>query len=105
MKTKKSPKKPQIVDISGLLGYLILHEISQQKLCGDELASGIGRRRCNTKLTPGTIYPALKRLREEGLVTITVKGRKKIYSLSQKGKKEYSTAKNILKMTLKGALK
>lgn len=105
MKSQIGPKKPQIIDVSGLLGYLILHEISQQKLCGDDLAHGIGKRRCNTKLTPGTIYPALKKLREEGLVKLTVKGRKKIYTLSSKGKREYSTAKKVLKITLRGALK
>lgn len=105
MKTKKQAQKPKTVDVSGLLGYLTLHEISQKKLCGDDLACMIAKRRNNSKLTPGTIYPALKTLRDQKLVKVTVKGRKKLYSLTAKGKKEYTLAKKLLKNTLKGALK
>lgn len=105
MKSKKTTKIPQIVDIRGLLAYLILHELSSKKLCGDELAHCIGKRRCGNKLTPGTIYPALKALREHKLVKLQVKGRRKVYTLSPLGKREYTLAKNILKNSLKSALK
>ena len=105
MKRSQQKLQPKIIDVNGLLGYLILHEISRAKLCGDDLAEAIGRRRGTRKLTPGTIYPALKYIRDNKLAKVTVKGRKKLYSITAKGKKEYSLAKKVLKLTLKGALK
>ncbi|MDD5331256.1 MAG: PadR family transcriptional regulator [Candidatus Nanoarchaeia archaeon] len=93
-------KNQKIIDMNGLLSFLILHEISQNKLCGDELADLIGKRKGN-KLTPGTIYPALKVLRENKLIILKQKGRKKIYSLTKKGKNElnlcYKTFGNLFK--------
>ncbi|WP_431872484.1 helix-turn-helix transcriptional regulator [Nocardiopsis eucommiae] len=38
--------------------------------------------------SPGTIYPRLARLEEEGLVTHTEKGGRKVYSLTDKGREE-----------------
>ncbi|MDD5253735.1 MAG: PadR family transcriptional regulator [Candidatus Nanoarchaeia archaeon] len=80
-------KEPKFIDMSGLLSFRILHEINKNKLCGDDLAEIIGTKR-GDKLTPGTIYPALKSLRENNLIKLKQKGRKKIYSLTKKGQKE-----------------
>src|SRR5690606_15665988 len=38
--------------------------------------------------SPGTIYPRLARLEEEGLVTHTEEGGRKVYSLTDKGSEE-----------------
>ena len=97
--------KPSCIDVKGLLRYLILHELSKKKLCGDELAEFIGKRKSCGKLTPGTIYPVLKILREAKLIKLQVRGRKKLYLTTPKGKKEYTAAKKILKTTLRGVLK
>jgi len=53
---------------------------------GDEIAREIARMK-GGKPTPGTIYPALKQLRESGAVTSKKEGRKVIYSLTSKGQK------------------
>lgn len=84
--------------MNGFLTFLILHEIAKKKLCGDELAEVIGKRK-GSKLTPGTIYPALKKLRDNNFAKLNQTGRKKIYFLTKKGEKElklmYKTFRNL----------
>lgn len=75
------------LQLKGFLSFLILHELNLKSLCGDELSKAIGKRR-NCVLTPGTIYPALKRLRRKKLIVHRRQGRKKVYSLTESGKKE-----------------
>jgi len=100
-KTKKSSKKnsskkvsgsskklvPKHIEMRGFLSFFILHELDSTALSGDELARMVGERRGGV-LTPGTIYPALKRLRRQKLVQYRRKGRKKIYFLTDSGKRE-----------------
>ena len=74
--------------------------LNKKKLCGDELADIIGNKRYG-KLTPGTIYPALKYLRENKLIIYKQKGRKKVYSLTKKGLDEYKITKRIFKRMFK----
>ena len=76
-------KTPLTLEFKGFLSFLILHELKQHSLCGDELAEKIGRRK-GSKLTPGTIYPTLKHLRK--YVKYKKDGRKKYYSLRDEGK-------------------
>jgi DNA-binding PadR family transcriptional regulator len=73
--------------LKGFLSFLILHELNLNSLCGDELAKKIGKRK-GASLTPGTIYPALKRLRRKKLISYRRNGRKKVYLLTEEGKKE-----------------
>ncbi|MBN1793168.1 PadR family transcriptional regulator [Candidatus Woesearchaeota archaeon] len=73
--------------MKGFLSFLILHELNIAPLCGDELSKKIGRRK-GSDLTPGTIYPALKRLRKAKLMGYRRHGRKKVYSLTDAGKAE-----------------
>ncbi|MEI8348401.1 MAG: PadR family transcriptional regulator, partial [Pseudomonadota bacterium] len=61
--TNSYPKK---VSLKGFLSFFILHELALAKRAGDDLAKRIGKRK-GSDLTPGTIYPALKRLRKQGL--------------------------------------
>lgn len=96
-KTKKVVKKlaskstlkliPKYIELRGFLSFFILHELSVTPSSGDELARAIGGRK-NIVLTPGTIYPALKRLRRQKLILYRRKGRKKIYFLTDPGKRE-----------------
>lgn len=88
--TKSTPSKKSsstFIEFKGFLSFLILHELNSAKLCGDDLAEKIGKRK-GAFLTPGTIYPALKILREHKLIKFSQDGRKKIYTLTPNGKKE-----------------
>ena len=75
----------EFLDLKGFLSFLILHELKRKPLCGEDLAKKIGRRKGSEPLTPGTIYPALKELRNAGLVVFEQFGRKKVYSLTDMG--------------------
>jgi len=85
---KNSPNLvPKYIELRGFLSFFILHELDDKSASGDELARIIGGRKTAT-LTPGTIYPALKRLRRQKLVQYRRNGRKKVYYLTDQGKKE-----------------
>jgi len=87
-KRSELPKKEsEYLELKGFLSFLILHELSLKSLCGDELSKAIGKRR-KSALTPGTIYPALKRLRRKKLIAYRRQGRKKVYSLTEVGRQE-----------------
>ncbi|HGJ65638.1 TPA: PadR family transcriptional regulator [bacterium] len=75
-KTLKKMRKstPKYVELKGFLSFFILHELSRKDHSGDELARLIGERK-GTNLTPGTIYPALKRLRRQKLIHYKKNGR------------------------------
>ncbi len=87
--------------MGGFLSFFILHELNRKPLCGWELSTIIGKRKGNT-LTPGTIYPALKRLKEQKLIRLKQKGRKKNYYLTKKGEKELKAMYKIFRQLFKG---
>jgi DNA-binding PadR family transcriptional regulator len=70
----------------GLLSFSILWLLIKKEMYGQELADELGRMR-GTKPTPGTLYPALAELEGDGLVECTKKGRKKVYRLTDEGRK------------------
>ena len=76
-----------LIEFKGFLSFLILHELSRERLYGEQLAERIGKRK-GAPLTAGTIYPALKRLRKHRLLKYERDGRKKVYSLTPAGKRE-----------------
>ncbi len=80
-------KNSKYMELKGFLSFLILHELSKHRHCGDDLAIKIGKRK-KGKLTPGTIYPALKDLRNSKLIKYKKHGRKKVYQLTDSGTKE-----------------
>ncbi len=86
--SKKSKNTSGVhIEFKGLLTFLILHELSLKKLAGEDLAKKIGKRK-DTILTPGTIYPALKKLKNGKLVVFEKQGRRKVYSLTKKGEND-----------------
>jgi len=87
--------------MGGFLTFLILHELKKKALCGDELAGRIGKRK-GSKLTPGTIYPALKKLRNKKLIRLKQCGRKKNYYLTKKGEKELKLMYKLFNKLFKG---
>ncbi len=75
-------------DMKGFLSYLVLWNLSKKKMTGAELAKELEKRK-GTKPSPGTIYPALKELKEKGFIKAD---KKKVYSLTKKGQKELEDA-------------
>jgi len=70
----------------GMLGFLILFLLSKKPMHGQELADEIARRK-GERPSPGTIYPALKSLREMGFISADEKGGNTIfYTLTERGR-------------------
>ncbi len=88
-------------DMRGFLGFLILFLLSKKPMHGQEIADDIARRK-GDKPSPGTIYPALKGLREAGFLNEEKEGKTITYSLTPKGKKALSIAKKKFTRTFLG---
>ena len=71
-------------ETKGFLSPLLLWILSKKSMTGAELACALQERK-GTRPSPGTIYPALKDLKANSLVT---NDRHKRYTLTAKGKKE-----------------
>jgi len=67
-----------------ILNYLV----KNQKLTGYEFIKYC--REIGFNISPGTVYPALKKLLEKNIVIYKISGRKKVYELTELGKKYYS---------------
>ena len=78
-------------DMRGYLSFLVLWLLKKKKMTGAEISKELEKRR-GTKPSPGTIYPALKELKEKGLIK---PDNNKAYSLTKKGEKELSSACNF----------
>ena len=89
---KKDCKEPYCCDMRGLLSFLILFLLSKKPMNGQEIAKELEKRR-GEKPSPGTIYPALKHLKEEGLIQERKKGKAIIYTLTEEGKESLKIAK------------
>ena len=72
-------------DMRGMLSFMILWLLSNRPMCGQELATEIGKRKGN-RPNPGTIYPALKELSNQGLIKAHEKGRTVVYELTENGR-------------------
>lgn len=71
------------------MGFLILFMLSKKPMHGQEIAKRKGE-----KPSPGTIYPALKNLREMGfIVDEKSDGKIIVYNLTQAGKNALMIAK------------
>jgi PadR family transcriptional regulator PadR len=78
-------------DMRGMLGFLILFLLSKRSMHGQELADEIAKRK-GEKPSPGTIYPALKSLRELGFIRSEEKeGKTIVYTLTECTKNFYTT--------------
>lgn len=79
-------------DMRGMLSFLILFLLSKKHMHGQEIALEIKKRK-GEKPSPGTIYPALKSLKEAGFVREEKKGKTITYSLTPVGEKVLVIAK------------
>jgi len=74
--------------MKGYLTYLILWILGKNTMKGAEIGRELEKRR-GTMPSPGTIYPALKDLKNKGLIDVD---KDKNYSLTSDGEKELKTA-------------
>ena len=79
-------------DMRGMLSFLILFLVSHKAMNGQEIARELEKRK-GEKPSPGTIYPALKNLKEMGLIKEKKEGKTISYTLTESGKKELKIAK------------
>jgi len=70
--------------MKGFLSFLILWLISKKSMTGAEIALELEKRK-GRRPSPGTVYPVLKHLKDQGLLSID---EKKCYSLTSRGSKE-----------------
>ncbi len=78
-------------DMRGFLSFQVLWLLSRKRMTGEALARELGRRR-GEKPKAGTIYPALKDLREKELIEGSRSGKEVSYALTQSGRKEVRRA-------------
>ena len=72
--------------------FTVLRLISKTPMSGDEIRDELEARK-GTRPSPGTIYPVLKTLVENGWIVETEKsGKEKKYSITVRGKKEVDSA-------------
>jgi DNA-binding PadR family transcriptional regulator len=89
-------------DMRGMLGFLILFLVSKKPMHGQEIAEEIARRK-GEKPSPGTIYPALKNLREMGFIISEEKeGKTIVYTLTDRGKNALRVSKRRFIRTFLG---
>jgi len=79
-------------DMRGMLSFLILFMLSKKQMSGQDLANELTKRK-GMRPSPGTIYPALKRLRNAKLIKERKDGKKIMYSLTDDGKSVLREAK------------
>lgn len=89
----KIKKNIACCDMRGFLSFLILFLLSKQKMNGKQITDEIEKRK-GEKPSPGTIYPALKSLREAGFIQEKKEGKEISYSLTDEGKKALKVAKD-----------
>ena len=89
---RKMCKEPYCCDMRGMLSFLILFLLSKNSMNGQEIAKEIENRK-GDKPSPGTIYPALKNLKEKNLIREKKEGKSIIYNLTDEGKESLRIAK------------
>ncbi len=83
---------PKCCDMRGFLSFLILYILSKKPMHGQEIAEEIGKRK-GQHPSPGTIYPALKALKDEGFIDEKKDGKTIVYTLTDDGKAALKVAK------------
>jgi len=85
------PEIPDCCDMRGMLSFCVLWILRGKSMIGQEIAEELGKMR-GSKPTPGTIYPALKELRQKGSVDMKKEGRTTTYSLTEAGEEDLEKA-------------
>ena len=85
----------------GMLSFLILFLLSKGEMNGQEIARELKKRK-GEKPSPGTIYPALKHLKEMGLIKEKRESKTVNYTLTALGKDELKIAKKKFTTAFRG---
>lgn len=93
--------KRNCCDMRGMLSFLILFLLSKKEMSGREIAQEIEKRK-GEKPSPGTIYPALKSLRESNFIKETSSEKEIHYTLTDNGKIALKNAKTQFCKTFSG---
>jgi DNA-binding PadR family transcriptional regulator len=92
--------------IKSHLKIIVLKSLEKKAMTGYDLVKEIHSSTHHWKPSFGSIYPLLKDFHEKGLVSVKVSGRKKVYSLTTKGKQTlkdiFKTKDNIYNVTMEG---
>ena len=82
---------------SGDLRYLLLDLIAEQPRHGYELIKAIEEKFGGMySPSPGIIYPMLTLFEETGLATVTTEGTRKLYTITEEGKRELEENRSLL---------
>ena len=88
-------------DMRGMLSFLILFFLSKKSMNGAEISNELEKRR-GSKPSPGTVYPALKSLKESGFIKEKKEGKTISYSLTTDGKRAFKISKERFCQTFVG---
>ena len=107
--SKLNPFVKIILARSGLLPLYVLHLLQTKDMFGNEIMNEIEKRtHFAWSHNPGAVYPLLKEFEKEKLVEcswdLEEKHPRKIYIITEKGKKEYEIVRKILKNKIKRSL-
>lgn len=75
--------------LAGNLRLLVLKLLSSKDMSGYDLMKTI-HEKTGRKPSPGSMYPLLESLKQEGRITVREVGRAKRYSMTETGRKELS---------------
>ncbi|MBI4181865.1 MAG: PadR family transcriptional regulator [Candidatus Aenigmarchaeota archaeon] len=76
----------------GMLSFLILFLLSKKAMHGQEIAEELEQRK-GIRPSPGTIYPALKALKEAGFIREQKQGKTILYRLTPQGERALKASK------------
>ena len=85
--------------LRGALRLHVLHHAAQDQVHGSWLAVELGRH--GYRISPGTLYPTLHRMEEEGLLTSTHEladgRRRRVYRATAKGRRTLEQMRSALR--------
>lgn len=87
---------------TGDLRFVILSYIAEKPAHGYEIMKGIAEKMGGAYApSAGVVYPTLSQLEDEGLATVVAEGGKKLYTITDAGRKELETNKERIEELLR----
>ncbi len=90
MLQKKEEERVTEMRVGSLVKIFILFLLLERPFHGYGLMKEL-RARIKGNVNPGQVYPFLSELRKKGLISVSRAGRKKVYSLTEKGERFVSS--------------
>lgn len=87
-------KDENCCDMRGMLSFLILFLLSKKSMCGQDIADELEKRR-GVRPSPGTIYPALKCLKEDNFIEEKKDGKMLVYNLTKEGETAFRNSRQM----------